>query len=232
MDPIHLTEDQLDYELAIRGMYNLSHRRIKQSKLREFLLAESKNNNQLPESNTSVIDESEDFQTLFEIYEEICGNVQVMFENRSTVGVDESRSKLIHLKFRIARFGVDENNRDDVYDLAKNVRTLLKEIEEYHKQIVELKKLKEVPKQVFGPGKNNVSKLLFNGQPFPSEQSKSPLGAASLSNNSKSSSEAAKKKLLETMVELSELSDTERQNVLYELSSLSLNPNAVEFGPS
>ena len=40
MDPIHLNEDELEYELTLRNIYNLSNRRTKTSALRDILLKE------------------------------------------------------------------------------------------------------------------------------------------------------------------------------------------------
>lgn len=40
MDPIHLLPDELDYELAIRGVFNLGTSRQKTKCLREFLKRE------------------------------------------------------------------------------------------------------------------------------------------------------------------------------------------------
>lgn len=41
MDPIHLSTHELEYELNIRGVFNLSSRRLKTSSLSEFLKKES-----------------------------------------------------------------------------------------------------------------------------------------------------------------------------------------------
>lgn len=225
MDPIHLTDDQLDYELALRGINNLSHRRIKQSKLREFLQAEAKGIETLPESNTSLLLESEDMNSISQMFEDICVKIQKMFENRSSVGVDEARSQLIHLKHRIARLSTNEDAGNDIFDLSKNVNDLFSEIEEYQKEIVSRK-----APQVQQSFNLNLSKAQLCPD-VPSALSNLSIGgAAAVVESSKKAS--IQGRIRESLIEIASLSENEKKEIAEELDSYLLNPNAVEFRPS
>lgn len=101
MDPIHLTTEEQDYELNIRGVFNLSTARQKTTWIREFLKKEMDGERTVSQSRVEQLNPISELSRCTSILEEI---ISVM----ETEGVNLSerldcRSRLIHVIDRIKR---------------------------------------------------------------------------------------------------------------------------------
>lgn len=106
MDPIHLVVEEIDYELMIRGVFNLSGKhREKSGRLREILVKESVGLLKPPALGSSPFDSQMDR----DICDDICGQISLILEEESLTlsNVRECTSRAIHAGNRLNRIVTD-----------------------------------------------------------------------------------------------------------------------------
>lgn len=101
MDPIHLRSDELEYELGLRGIFNLANNRARTAALREILIHESLGRSVIPNRSDGLVssgDEIKNCEAIFRNISEILGSSTL-----AEAGQKECMSRLIHLKNRLIR---------------------------------------------------------------------------------------------------------------------------------
>lgn len=101
MDPIHLLPDELDYELDIRGVFNLSSTRQKTQCLREFLVKEASGVKEFSEASLKQLNPTAELATCGRICEEV---LTIMLADKFEHSTrQDCRSRLLHVLARIKR---------------------------------------------------------------------------------------------------------------------------------
>lgn len=101
MDPVHLLPAELDYELDIRGVYNLGTSRQKTTCLREFLKREEQGERNITAARLEKLNATNELTICSNILEEISSIMdQEGFEASSR---NDCRSRLLHIISRIKR---------------------------------------------------------------------------------------------------------------------------------
>lgn len=101
MDPVHLSTHELDYELEIRGVYNLSTARQKTQCLREFLIREVSGESTISRSSLNSLNVTSELSTCSKILNDINEIMQQSgFKASSRL---DCRSRLLHIIERIKR---------------------------------------------------------------------------------------------------------------------------------
>lgn len=101
MDPIHLSPEELDYELDIRGVYNLSNSRQKTTCLREFLKREERGETTITRSRSDSSNPTLELTRCGEILESIITSMQE--KDFCAKSRHDCLSRLIHVINRIKR---------------------------------------------------------------------------------------------------------------------------------
>lgn len=101
MDPIHLLPEELDYELDIRGVYNLSTSRQKTTCLREFLKREEGGERTISDSRLEKLSSKIELARCALILENIAAAMQAEgFDAASRI---DCQSRLLHVIQRVKR---------------------------------------------------------------------------------------------------------------------------------
>lgn len=114
MDPIHLTTHELEYELNIRGIFNLSNRRLKTSSLRESLEKEKLGLSKNPTDIEGLFKSVDEIKTCSAIYLEVIERAEDT--NCSELTLNECRSRLTHLNFRLSRIRANSEKEQATLD--------------------------------------------------------------------------------------------------------------------
>lgn len=124
-----MNDDELDYELAIRGIYNLSNQRIKTSKLREFLNKEISGFASAPKSSSATSEPSNEIKICLDKYNKIIRSSEIAINVNNTFKLNKSYSRLHHLMARTERISPDSQDEvvstseilDCVYDAMHRI---------------------------------------------------------------------------------------------------------------
>lgn len=120
--PLHLTPDELEYELSIRGVHNLSTNRLKTTALRELLLKEQTGIETAPKRSDAYNADSE-ILTAKTIYEEIADNAESALKSKHYLDLPRCVSRLFHLQARLNRIiPGNRNSEENVVALVDSVR--------------------------------------------------------------------------------------------------------------
>lgn len=117
MDPIHLRIEELDHELALRGVFGLSNQRIKTSKLREFLNKESEGSVVAPKSSSFVASSDIEIKVCHQIYQDIVRTSDVAIRDGNFLELKRSHSRLQHVMARSER--IQPLSQDEVVNVAE-----------------------------------------------------------------------------------------------------------------
>lgn len=124
MDPVHLKTEEIDYELRIRGVYNLSTMRLKTQTLREFLRREGLGENTV--TGHAEFDPSAELARC----NLILSDIDVMANSAlGASALAECRSRLVHVGDRAQR--AKPSSPEDqamVYDLVAGVKERLDQL--------------------------------------------------------------------------------------------------------
>lgn len=101
MDPIHLLPEELDYELDIRGVFNLSNSRQKTTCLREFLKREESGETTITRNRSELTNSTMELNRCGETLDSIIAAMQE--SNFCAKSRLDCRSRLIHVIDRIKR---------------------------------------------------------------------------------------------------------------------------------
>lgn len=101
MDPVHLLADELDYELVIRGVYNLSTSRQKTTCLRALLLREAKGEATISNSELGLLKSKDELEICGRKLEDLIATIQQA--NFVAFNWMDCRSRLMHIIARIKR---------------------------------------------------------------------------------------------------------------------------------
>lgn len=128
MEPLHRKSDELNYELAIRRIFNVENQRIKTSKLRELLKSEREGTSVAPASSLLLHTASEEMDICQLIYKDI---IEVVEQGDCT---DETlkgcASRLRHLGNRINRIQTTTATQEtNVLDLGHCVSDAIMKVE-------------------------------------------------------------------------------------------------------
>ena len=107
MDPLHLSKEELEYELHIRGIFNLSNPRTKTSALREALHRELSGTELEPTDSGNLYPSRSELQNCSLIYTDIISIAQESGIGKGTL--KECNSRLFHLKGRLNRLKVTDS---------------------------------------------------------------------------------------------------------------------------
>lgn len=124
MDPIHLLTSELDYELDIRGIYNLGTARQKTNCLREFMTREANGERTISRSSVSQLDVSNEIS----VCSNILGDISDIMQQASFVASArlDCRSRLLHIVERIKRIKpVSEEDQAAAYQLIEDAEAQL-----------------------------------------------------------------------------------------------------------
>lgn len=121
MDPIYLREDEIEYELNIRGICGLSNHRRKTAALRNALEAEAAG------AYLPVIDSSSRYTAISEMQtcRRICGQLnelaEATFNSETLSGLNEISSRLKHVRDRLARIKPRTLSEDEQKEALEQV---------------------------------------------------------------------------------------------------------------
>lgn len=101
MDPVHLLPEELNYELAIRGVFNLTNSRQKTQCIREFLRREETGEQTIVEPRLGQLNPTSEIA----ICAQILGEIEIAIQDRefNPVSRTDCRSRLVHVISRIKR---------------------------------------------------------------------------------------------------------------------------------
>lgn len=129
MNTLHLHKEELDHELAIRNVFNLSTQRVKASKLKELLAKESAGLETKPTNVRFFNSPAAEIDICSNIYNDIIGPEGIDWKNIDYLY--EARSRLIHLSGRLGRISAEEvADTELVAGLSRCTIGLLKSVEE------------------------------------------------------------------------------------------------------
>ena len=136
MDPLHLKKDEIEYELNVRGIFNLSNQRTRTSALREALLRKRAGIESEPTDSSRLFLSSYEIENCSNIY----ANIVAIAESAETgkLGLKECSSRLLHLKGRLGRVRVADSTENKhlkelqrcTFDAMNNIAILLGDITE------------------------------------------------------------------------------------------------------
>lgn len=128
MDPLHLSKEELDYELSIRSVFNLSTQRVKSSKLKELLIRENSGLEMAPANATSFSSANNEIDICAGIYNEIIGPNGVNYSNLEDL--ERAKSRLIHLRGRLGRIStVDRTGIEHIAGMLRCTTDALNHVE-------------------------------------------------------------------------------------------------------
>lgn len=119
MDIAHLTPEELDYELKIRGVFGISTSRQKVNALREILNREGKGLEIPPKMSSNIIPPIEEILACEKIYGNILELLNGAWYNSDCLAINTAASRLHHLQVRLER--ICPNNSSE----QKNVLEIL-----------------------------------------------------------------------------------------------------------
>lgn len=128
MDPIHLKSEELDYELSIRGVFNLSTMRLKTQTMREFRRREELGETTLSSACLAELDPSAELARC----NLILSDIDLMANSAlGPEALGECRSRLMHVEDRVkrARPSLPEEQAM-VYELVAAVQERLSQLSE------------------------------------------------------------------------------------------------------
>lgn len=129
MDPIHLVNEEIDYELMIRGVFQLSgQHRAKSGKLREILIKESVGSLKGPLLGSSPFTPQMDI----DVCDKICGEIAMILEEEvQTLAIlKECMSRAIHAGNRLQRIvTMDQFLRDKILISMDIVEALINKLD-------------------------------------------------------------------------------------------------------
>lgn len=103
MNPTHLRVPEIDYELSLRGIFNLSSLRAKTGSLRTCLEKEKKGLECAPKSSAHICNSVEEIKCCTEIYEEVVGFAEEALKENCIPWLQECVSRLLHIQLRVER---------------------------------------------------------------------------------------------------------------------------------
>lgn len=101
--PLHLRPDELQYELEIRGVYNLRNQRLRTVALRELLKKEELGNETGPKRSSHVYSSSDEIQRCSKIYADVIKIADRAIKENRMLEISESSHRFHHLMFRLER---------------------------------------------------------------------------------------------------------------------------------
>lgn len=128
MNTLHLHKEELDHELAIRSVFNLSTQRIKATKLKELLAKESAGLEMAPSNVRFFNTPEQEIDICSNIYNDIVGTDGLDWSDIDYLYV--ARSRLIHLRGRLHRIAPEGvADTELVAGLFRSTTDLLKSVE-------------------------------------------------------------------------------------------------------
>lgn len=136
MEPLHLKSDELNYELAIRGIFNVESQRLKTSKLRELLKGESEGILVAPTDSSHLHAAPVEIEICQIIYKNI---IQLIEQGDKTeITLKPCASRLRHLGQRINRIQTTAGTQEaNVLDLGHCVSDALMKVEGHRNETVD-----------------------------------------------------------------------------------------------
>lgn len=219
MDPTFLSNDELTYELNLRGIYNVSTRRLGTATLRGLLLKEFNGSSDEPKDSSGVACAEAETYTCAQISEHIRPDVTAALGANEIRGTEEVFHRLLHLSSRLERIYATGEERETVERLYAETNDMMDEL---------LKKREELVDRTAGAGVSTADQGSQN-QSFVNSPVLAPLeysmGNDRQSRTSVSRIDSQKEPLLTL-----NMSEEERDSVCRNIRSL-LNPAAGVFRP-
>lgn len=118
MDPIYLKDSELEYELKIRGLKDLSTRRDKTGALREHLKREANGEEKGPSYCSPMFATDDEISCCLDLLRNIQVILKESFLNKDESHLTICEHRLLHLKARVTRIqpssSIDENQIRDI----------------------------------------------------------------------------------------------------------------------
>lgn len=105
--PLHLTTSELDYELLIRGIFNVTNTRIKTGTLRELMKREKAGTEEAPKSS-DVCDVLSEIKKCSESFEDVATKAEESVSSQTHMELPRCISRLYHLQARLERLSPPE----------------------------------------------------------------------------------------------------------------------------
>lgn len=109
---LHLTAEELDYELAIRGVSQLGNTRRKTGALAELLHKEN-TGTEYPPKTSDMFNSSDEVGTSYQIFQDIVANCEDAIKLKQKSEIRRSLSRLHHVQLRLERI-TPANSDEDV----------------------------------------------------------------------------------------------------------------------
>lgn len=128
--PLHLTSSELDYELQIRGVHNISNNRLKTAALRELLHKEHKGIEIAPKHSTGFETHSE-ITTCANLYHDLAITTEEALNSGNRLETLRCISRFLHLQSRLERLSpLDQTSISNVHELLNSVYSAIIKISE------------------------------------------------------------------------------------------------------
>lgn len=125
MEPLYLLAEELEYELMLRGVYNVSNARARTVALRDLLAKEKIGLALAPTSSKTLFSSSEELSKCSKIYADILAKVDDSQVGRT--GQLQCMSRLLHLKSRIVRIlPASPQETSQMKDLIGGTKNIIK----------------------------------------------------------------------------------------------------------
>lgn len=111
MDPIHLYSEELDYELALRGVFNVASPRLKTQALREFLKRENVGEQTVHETIVESLNSEHELASCSATIDNVVGRLEDSSLGESIVG--ECHSRLVHVLMRLSRIKAGSSSEQE-----------------------------------------------------------------------------------------------------------------------
>lgn len=128
MDPIHLTTEEIEYELSLRNVFNLTSSRARTAALRERMIKEKKGTEPTPQTS-SVLDVKEDIIRCADSYCDIISKAEEAMKSGQPAELSRCMSRLTHIKGRLERLNPsDEEDKTNILELLGDVNDAIPRI--------------------------------------------------------------------------------------------------------
>lgn len=118
MEASHLTQEELDYELKIRGVHGIRSARTKLTTLRGLIEKENRGNEKVPKDTSNIISSEEEIEACNRIYDDILESCNTAWKDKDLLGINCARTRFNFLQMRLERIRPEtEIQQRKVYEL-------------------------------------------------------------------------------------------------------------------
>lgn len=103
IDPLQLSVEEINYELALRGIFNVSNPRTKVATLRDLFQKEFDGAAATPKNSSEVNSSDKEVKTCSSIYEEIVAIANYGTNKDDKSSIEEAYHRMLHLQMRLDR---------------------------------------------------------------------------------------------------------------------------------